>query len=95
MQRNKNNLLTIRDIGHYKRNFHTTAGEVELKAPKHQGIPLEAAIMKRCRPREASVEEALDVSGRCFRPAGGKYHRSFMGDESISRNNQQPEQEGI
>ena len=59
MQRNKNNLLTIRDIGHYKRNFHTTAGEVELKAPKRQGIPLEAAIMKHCRPREASVEEAL------------------------------------
>ena len=29
--------------GHYKRNFQTTAGEVELKVPKLKGVPFETA----------------------------------------------------
>ena len=45
--------------GHYKRNFHTTAGEVELKVPKLKGVPFETAIIERYRRRESSVEEAL------------------------------------
>lgn len=44
---------------HYKRNFHTTAGEVELSAPKLKGVPFETAIIERYRRRESSVEEAL------------------------------------
>ncbi len=56
--------------GHYKRNFQTTAGEVELKVPKLKGVPFETAIIERYRRRESSVEEALiemylaGVSGR-------------------------------
>ena len=45
--------------GHYKRNFHTTTGEVKLKAPKLKGIPFETTIIERYRRRESSVEEAL------------------------------------
>ena len=45
--------------GHYKRNLHTTAGEVELKVPKLKGISFETAIIKRYHRRESSVEEAL------------------------------------
>ena len=45
--------------GHYKRNFQTTAGEVELNVPKLKGIPFETAIIERYRRRESSVEEAL------------------------------------
>lgn len=45
--------------GHYKRNLHTPAGEVELKVPKLKGIPFETAIIERYRRRESSVEEAL------------------------------------
>ena len=45
--------------GHYKRNLHTTAGEVELKVPKLKGIPFETAIIERYRRRESSVEEDL------------------------------------
>ena len=45
--------------GHYKRNFHTTAGEVELKVSKLKGVPFETAIIERYRRRESSVEEAL------------------------------------
>lgn len=45
--------------GHYKRNLHTTSGEVELKVPKLKGIPFETAIIERYRRRESSVEEAL------------------------------------
>lgn len=36
--------------GHYKRNFHTTAGEVELNVPKLKGVPFETAIIERYRP---------------------------------------------
>ena len=43
---------------HYKRNLHTTAGEVELKVPKLKGISFETAIIERYRRRESSVEEA-------------------------------------
>ena len=45
--------------GHYKRNFQTTAGEVELYVPKLKGVPFETAIIERYRCRESSVEEAL------------------------------------
>ncbi|PWJ45826.1 IS256 family transposase [Faecalicatena contorta] len=45
--------------GHYKRNFQTTSGEVELKMPKLKGVPFETAIIERYRRRESSVEEAL------------------------------------
>lgn len=45
--------------GHYKRNFQTTAGEVELNVPKLKGVPFETAIIERYRCRESSVEEAL------------------------------------
>ena len=61
--------------GHYKRNLHTTAGEVELKVPKLKGVPFETAIIERYRRRESSVEEALIL----------------MGNESIPWNHQQPE----
>ncbi len=45
--------------GHYKRNFQTTAGEVELNVPKLKGVPFETAIIERYRRRESSVKEAL------------------------------------
>ena len=45
--------------GHYKRNFHTTAGKVEPKVPKLKGVPFETAIIERYRRRESSVKEAL------------------------------------
>ena len=45
--------------GHYKRNLHTTAGEVELKVPKLNGLPFKTAIIERHRRRESSVEESL------------------------------------
>ena len=44
---------------HYKRNFHITVGEVELKVPKLKGVLFETAIIERYRRRESSVEEAL------------------------------------
>jgi transposase-like protein len=45
--------------GHYKRSFHTKAGEVTLKMPKLRSMPFETAIVERYRRRESSVEEAL------------------------------------
>jgi putative transposase len=45
--------------GHYSRNLHTTAGEVELKVPKLRKLPFESAIVERYKRREISVEEAL------------------------------------
>lgn len=45
--------------GHYKRNLHTTEGEVELNVPKLKGVPFETAIIEKYRRRESSVEEAL------------------------------------
>lgn len=45
--------------GHYKRNLHTTAGEVELKVPKLKEISFVTAIIERYRRRESSVEEVL------------------------------------
>ncbi len=44
---------------HYKRDFQTTAGEVELKVPKLKGVPFEAAIIERYRRRESSIEDSL------------------------------------
>lgn len=45
--------------GHYKRNFHTKAGEVELKMPKLRYAKFETEIVNRYRRKESSVEEAL------------------------------------
>jgi transposase-like protein len=45
--------------GHYKRRFHTTSGEVELKMPKLRYAKFETAIIERYKRRESSVEEAL------------------------------------
>jgi transposase-like protein len=45
--------------GHYTRQLHTKAGEVELKVPKLRNLPFETAIIERYRRRETSVEEAL------------------------------------
>ena len=45
--------------GYYKRNFQTTAGEVELNVSKLKGVPSETAIIGRYRRKESSVEEAL------------------------------------
>lgn len=45
--------------GYYKRNFHTTSGEVELKVPKLKGVSFETAIIERYCRRGYSVEEAL------------------------------------
>ena len=36
--------------GHYKRNFQTTAREMELNVPKLKSVPFEAAIIERYRP---------------------------------------------
>ena len=41
--------------GHYKRNFQTTAGEVELNVPKLKGVPFETAIIERYCRRESSA----------------------------------------
>lgn len=43
--------------GHYKRNFQTTTGEVELKVPKFKNVPFETAIIERYRRRKSSVEK--------------------------------------
>lgn len=45
--------------GHYKRNLHTHAREVELKVPKLKGVPFKTAIIERYRRRESSIEEAF------------------------------------
>jgi len=45
--------------GHYKRQLHTKAGQVELKVPKLRTLPFETQIIERYRRRESSVEEAL------------------------------------
>lgn len=45
--------------GHYKRNLHTKAGEVQLKVPRLRRLRLETQIIERYRRRESSVEEAL------------------------------------
>ena len=45
--------------GHYKRNFHTKAGDVKLKMPKLRYSKFETAIIERYKRRESSLEEAL------------------------------------
>ena len=45
--------------GHYERNLHTKAGQVELKIPKLRRAKFETAIIERYKRRESSVEEAL------------------------------------
>ena len=44
---------------HYDRKLTTTSGDVTLHMPRLKGIPLETAIIERCRRRESSVEETL------------------------------------
>ena len=45
--------------GYYGRNFHTKAGEVNLKMPKLRTLPFDTAIIERYKRREISVEESL------------------------------------
>jgi putative transposase len=45
--------------GSYTRQFHTKAGEVELKVPKLRKATFESQVIERYRRRETSVEEAL------------------------------------
>lgn len=45
--------------GHYDRKLTTTSGDITLHMPRLKGIPLETAIIERCRRRKSSVEEAL------------------------------------
>ncbi len=45
--------------GHYKRKFHTKAGEVELKMPRLRQQTFETAIIERYRRRDISIEEAI------------------------------------
>ena len=45
--------------GHYQRNFHTKAGDVQLNIPKLRYAKFETAIIERYKRRESSVEEAL------------------------------------
>ena len=68
--------------GHYERNFTTTAGDVKLKVPKLKGIQFETAIIERYKRLDRNV------SGRGIRPPRGGYHRSPLGNQGISRNNQ-------
>lgn len=45
--------------GSYQRQLQTKAGEVTLTVPRLRKLPLETAIIERCKRRESSVEEAL------------------------------------
>ena len=45
--------------GHYKRNFQTTAGKVELNVPRLKGVPFGTAITEHYRRRKSPVEAAL------------------------------------
>ena len=45
--------------GSYTGQFHTKAGEVELKVPKLRRATFESQVIERYRRRETSVEEAL------------------------------------
>lgn len=55
----RNEKRTNSRAGHYPRNFHTKAGNVELKIPKLRYAKFETAIIERYKRRESSVEEAL------------------------------------
>ena len=65
--------------GHYKRNFQTTAGEVELNVPKLKGVPFETAIIERivsrffrkkvCRLWPELSQPAMEASSRVVGPA--------------------------
>lgn len=74
--------------GHYKRNLHTTAGEVELKVPKLKGDLSRLPLSKDTVAENLPWKKLLL---RCFYPTRGGYHRSLMGNESIPWNHQQPE----
>src|SRR5205814_6812848 len=45
--------------GSYSRQFHTKAGEVELRVPKLRKATFESQVIERYKRRETSVEEAL------------------------------------
>ena len=55
----RNEKRTNGRAGHYGRNFHTKAGNIELKIPKLRYAKFETAIIERYKRRESSVEEAL------------------------------------
>lgn len=45
--------------GHHGGKLATTSGEVALRVPEPKGVRLTAAIVERCRGREAGVGEAV------------------------------------
>ena len=45
--------------GHYERGFTTTSGQVTLRMPKLKDMRFAAAVIKRCKRRETSVEEVI------------------------------------
>ena len=79
--------------GHYDRNFTTTSGDIILHVPKLKGIQFETAIIERYRRRECSVEEALIEMYLSTSRRG--HHRSSVGNEGLTGNDQQPQQEGL
>ena len=44
---------------HYERGFTTTSGRVTLRMPKLKDMRFAAAVIKRCKRRETSVEEVI------------------------------------
>ena len=83
--------------GHYDRDFQTTSGNVTLNMPKLKGIAFETAIIERYQRRESSVEEALIemyLAGG-IRPESGGYYRGAVGQQGVSRYDQQSEQKGL
>ena len=81
--------------GHYERSLETKAGEVTLKVPKLRRQTFETAIIERYRRREASVEEALIVSGGRFRPPRRGHHGSAVGHAGVAVDGQRPQQEDL
>ncbi len=83
--------------GHYDRSFTTTSGEINLRMPKLKGVAFETAIIERYRRRESSVEESLIemyLAGVSVRRVED-ITEALWGDESITRDNLQPQQEGL
>jgi transposase-like protein len=68
--------------GHYKRNLDTKAGQVQLKVPKLRTLSFETAIIERYRRREEFGGRSAhgDVPGGRVGSAGGRHHRSAVGD---------------
>ena len=51
--------------GHYKRNLHTTAGEVELKVPKLKGISLKLLLLNSTAAENLLLKKH---SSKCILP---------------------------